>query len=119
MKRAPTDHAAYLAVGQRIRAVRRRARVSQGDLAKHIGLSRSSLANIEAGRQSAQLHWILRIADTLKVAPAQLLPEPGTGVSGEVMRLGDPELAVMTAIVALTPDQTRRVLNWARERFPS
>lgn len=60
-------------VGQRIRTRRIEAGLTQQDLAQTLGLTRSSVSNIEAGTQSLSLVSFLKIAQELEVAPAALL----------------------------------------------
>ena len=57
-----------------IRAARLAARVSQDELAERVGLSRTSITNIEQGRQHVPLHTLLLLASALGVEPASLLP---------------------------------------------
>lgn len=65
----------YESIGDRIRAARARSRMTQVELAQRVGLTRSSIANIEAGRQRAMIHALLRIADVLGVVLGELVPE--------------------------------------------
>jgi transcriptional regulator with XRE-family HTH domain len=62
------------ALGERIRAARERAGVKQDQLAQAVGLSRTSITNIERGRQGVQAHLLVRIAAVLGGPPADLLP---------------------------------------------
>ena len=65
----------YKDVGLRIRQARQDAdNMSQEALANSVGLSRTSLTNIEKGRQNVLLHTFTQIASALGVAPAALLP---------------------------------------------
>jgi transcriptional regulator with XRE-family HTH domain len=57
----------------RIRAAREVAGFSQGQLAALAGLSRPSLANIEAGRQTITLRQLDAIATALCIRAADLL----------------------------------------------
>lgn len=66
----------YEAIGDRIKAARTLAKITQTDLGRQIGLTRSSIANIEAGRQRVMLHWVFQIADELGVDPRELIVEP-------------------------------------------
>lgn len=50
----------YLIVGERIAECRNFLGMSQEELAKRVGLSRASIANIETGRQRLQLHDVER-----------------------------------------------------------
>lgn len=64
----------YAMTGSRIREARKRRSWNQADLADEIGLTRSSIANVEAGRQKLLLHGLLRIAVALDVPAESLLP---------------------------------------------
>ena len=48
--------------------------MTQHRLGTLVGLSRTSITNIEKGRQQVSLHQFFRIADALEVTPAKLLP---------------------------------------------
>jgi transcriptional regulator with XRE-family HTH domain len=48
--------------------------MSQAALAQRIGFTRSSVANLEAGRQRIALHLFVRIARALSVDFVELLP---------------------------------------------
>jgi transcriptional regulator with XRE-family HTH domain len=50
--------------------------MSQDAFAKAVGLSRTSITNIERGRQPVSLHTLYSMADILGVEPADLLPPP-------------------------------------------
>jgi len=69
----------YLAVGGRLRALREqrpgsRGRLTQAELAKQVGLERTSITNIEKGAQKVPLHVLFRIGEALGVAVVDLLP---------------------------------------------
>lgn len=63
-----------VAVGQRIKAERQAAGMSQADLARAIGMLRTSITNIETGRQNLPLLTLERIAQALDCAIGDLLP---------------------------------------------
>ena len=67
----------YIEFGQTIRRQRQRAgaKLSQESLAKRVGLSRTSITNIEKGRQQIPLHMLYSFADALGVEPKSLLPD--------------------------------------------
>lgn len=73
--------ALYADVGRRVRSARvsitqeRREAWTQEQLARKLGLTRSSVANLEAGRQRIPLHILFLIAENLRVPLADLLPE--------------------------------------------
>jgi len=64
----------YETVGRRLRDARRAEKFSQARLAHSVGISRSSLANIEAGRQPVYLHVLVRIAEQLGKPAVDLMP---------------------------------------------
>jgi transcriptional regulator with XRE-family HTH domain len=64
----------YRVLGQRLRNERREARLTQIKLANNVGLSRSSIANIESGRQPVYVHALVSIAGQLGVSLNDLVP---------------------------------------------
>ena len=65
----------YKELGQNIRRYRKKAHRTQDQVAAVIGMSRASLANIEAGRQQVLLHHLFAIADALDLdSPVVLIP---------------------------------------------
>jgi transcriptional regulator with XRE-family HTH domain len=64
----------YAAVGRRI-AARRNGRLTQEALATKTSLTRTSIINIEKGRQQILLHTLVDIANALQVSPIELIPE--------------------------------------------
>ena len=52
----------YESIGSRIRSLRKKAEISQLDLAKRLDLSRVSIVNIEKGRQHPSLHLLIDLA---------------------------------------------------------
>ena len=66
----------YREVGRKIRRYRVRAHRTQAQLAAEIGISRASLANIEAGRQKVLIHYLYALAEALDIdSPGTLMPE--------------------------------------------
>jgi len=67
----------YKNLGKRIRDLRKSLSLTQDRLAKRIGISRASLANIEAGRQQVLVHHLFALANALDLeSPVQLLLSP-------------------------------------------
>ncbi|MCY4357007.1 MAG: helix-turn-helix transcriptional regulator [Gammaproteobacteria bacterium] len=65
----------YQEVGRNIRRFRKNAHQTQAHLAARVGISRTSLANIEAGRQQILLHYLYSIAESLELSsPSLLMP---------------------------------------------
>ncbi len=65
--------AVHQGVGVRIRSVRETLGISQAELAKRVNLTRTSLVNIEAGRQRMLLHSVEDFARALGTTPKTLL----------------------------------------------
>lgn len=65
----------YRDVGSRIKALREAKNFSQRAIAESVGLSRTSLTNIERGRQKLLLHTFSDIAAALGVTPVELFPK--------------------------------------------
>jgi transcriptional regulator with XRE-family HTH domain len=66
----------YERLGARIKARREEIHLRQAELAEGIGLSRTSVTNIERGRQRLFLDQFAEICHVLKVAPSEMIPDP-------------------------------------------
>ncbi|MGC1782117.1 MAG: helix-turn-helix transcriptional regulator [Acidobacteriaceae bacterium] len=66
----------YLAFGLMLAVARKKRRISQEMLAEELGLTRTSITNIEKGRQPVQLHTLYVIARLLSIDLKELLPSP-------------------------------------------
>jgi transcriptional regulator with XRE-family HTH domain len=68
----------YREFGRRLRQTREQGNVAltQHDLAERVGLSRTSITNIEKGKQHISLHMLFKLANALGIAPTELLPDP-------------------------------------------
>lgn len=64
----------YQQVGELIKSHRIRADKSHENLAQYVGLSRSSIINIENGRQKILLHSLVDVAEFLTVNILELIP---------------------------------------------
>lgn len=71
-----TEAHLYREIGERITLLRktRRPRISQEKLAESVDLTRTSVTNIEAGRQAVPLITLYQIACELEVPIEDLLP---------------------------------------------
>ena len=65
----------YKLVGGKVRTARIAAGLSQALLAERVGLTRSSVANLEAARQRTSLYHFVLISRALKAEVSQLLPD--------------------------------------------
>jgi transcriptional regulator with XRE-family HTH domain len=102
--------ALYRHVGGRIRAARGKE-LSQDALALAVGLTRSSISNIEKGRQKLLLHTLVDIANALKVEAATLLPprpsETTLDEPGQLAQLPEKERAFIESAIGITPINKR------------
>lgn len=64
----------YTDIGARIRSARKLRGSTQSDLASAVKLKRSSVANMEAGRQHMLVHTLVLVAQSLDVPLEDLLP---------------------------------------------
>jgi transcriptional regulator with XRE-family HTH domain len=73
-------NAFYEEVGRRVRdaRTRRKPALTQEELADRVGLTRTSITNLEKGRQKFLLHTLIDIAEALQVQPSSLLPDVGS-----------------------------------------
>lgn len=85
----------YKSIGSKIKEARQLRGVTQSDLAKRLKLTRSSVANIEAGRQRVMIHWVLQIAEELNISLLHLLETPP-----------DPEMSRLAAELDGQPPET-------------
>ena len=70
-----TPEAIYRYIGEQIRQARGQRGTTQLALASRASLTRTSVSNIEAGRQRVTIHALLQMAAALDVVPATLLPD--------------------------------------------
>lgn len=73
MEELGQTHLLYRLLGQKI-AARRQGLLTQAQLAAAIGVSRTSVTNLENGRQHPPLHQLVRIAEALDCELVDLLP---------------------------------------------
>lgn len=65
----------YSEFGQRLRKVRADAGLTQKQVADRVGLKRTSITNIERGRQHIALHQLFLLASAVGCQPQDLLPD--------------------------------------------
>lgn len=69
----------YRSIGSKLRELREAsgygaARLTQAELAKQVGLERTSITNIEKGTQKVPLHVVYRLSEVFSVEPSTFLP---------------------------------------------
>lgn len=99
----------YGEIGRRIREARRRASLTQVELAQRAGLARTSITNIEMGNQQPTVHALWRIAEALRTPPCDLLPEwTGRFADKDSLLPDDVPMATRAALLRIDAKQTRR-----------
>lgn len=66
----------YGQFGRQFRAARKDAGLTQQEVAERVGLTRTSVTNIERGIQHISLRQLYLLAAAVGLHPAQLLPRP-------------------------------------------
>lgn len=69
----PMTEPVYVMLGARIQMIRKAIGMDQATLAKRSGLTRTSVTNLEAGRQRVPLHRLEAIAEALSTTPRHIL----------------------------------------------
>ncbi len=64
----------YRMIGERLKQLRLDAHVTQAQLAEAVGVLRTSVTNIEAGRQKPPLHLLYRMCVALGVEVTSIVP---------------------------------------------
>lgn len=64
----------YRMIGERVKARRLALEMSQSQLADAIGMLRTSITNIETGRQKTPIHVLYKICGVLGIEATELLP---------------------------------------------
>lgn len=104
------DRRLYRLVGQRVRQLRGDD-LTQEELANLAGVARTSITNLELGRQRAPLHQLMRVADALgcelrdlmpSMADLELVPATADSASEEVPIVGEVTPRVRSVISRYT-----------------
>lgn len=73
IRRTGRAGALYAAVGRELKERRESQRIGQEELAARVALSRSSIANAEAGRQAIPLHHLVELAEAIGTTASAVL----------------------------------------------
>lgn len=65
----------YFEIGRRLKELREEKQYKQSDVGEYVGLTRSSIANIEQGRQKLQIDTLYDFAFFYKVDVKEILPD--------------------------------------------
>jgi transcriptional regulator with XRE-family HTH domain len=81
----------YIELGRCIREARLKNNLTQEALAALVSLTRTSVTNIEKGRQQVLVHTLLDIATALGVPPDVLLPKTKPSPLDEILKDRSPQ----------------------------
>ena len=99
----------YRGLGRQLAAARKAARMTQDALARALDLSRTSITNVEKGRQPIQVHLLVDAARILGVTVQQLLPTEPDDADAKMRDLpATYSAAIRTWISELITDHSRR-----------
>lgn len=73
----PQSESFYKSLAEQIKFERIKRKRSQQGLADHLGLSRTSIINLESGRHKPSIYQLLQIANYLSIDYAALIPFKG------------------------------------------
>ncbi len=68
-------------IGRRIRALRQEQAITQGELAKTLGIHQTNVSAMERGIRGITIHQLAKLSKALRVSPDQILggrPQPET-----------------------------------------
>jgi transcriptional regulator with XRE-family HTH domain len=108
----------YQELGRRVAARRGALRITQAEVGERLGVSRASVANIEAGRQKLYAHQLyalaraLRLPDLSGVLPIDIPGEGGNTLLGERRDMSSVQHAqieslVLNAVAAARPNSRK------------
>lgn len=99
----------YSIIGQLIRTRREQIEFTQEELARRVGLTRTSISNIEGGKQKIQIHTLYVIAEALHVSAHTLLPLPETSGSRNIEQYLPEQL--LQELLPAEREWVKRILN--------
>lgn len=110
----------YIAVGERIRALRRARKLTQIELAELVGITIAHLSNIEQGKTLFSLQVLLNLSEALQTTPGMILSiipskksKSDQGLIGEI----DKSLRECTdAQLTLIEHLVREIKTWLVEQ---
>lgn len=103
----------YKEFGRRLRARRKELKLTQSQLADRVGLTRTSITNIEAGRQHVVLHQLFLLASEIAVKPEDLLPREETTLE-ELVSTPETLKAIRSSRNPQDQEAITKLLNTAR-----
>ena len=101
----------YVELGRRIASSRKEKKFTQSRLADLVGLSRTSITNIELGRQQVAVHLLVDLAIQLDVSLGELVPH-----SAKAVRHPRSDLQMPSSLDEHQRDWVARVIHGTDEK---
>ena len=102
----------YRYIGQRIRTARTSTGLTQRQLADRLGVERTSITNVEAGRQRIPVHMLYRFCVALEIEVIELLPSVQLLISDET------DACALSAQLENIPPKTAEVIRSLLRDWP-
>jgi len=99
-------------LGRRLKTLRKRAALTQEDLAERAGINPKYISGIERGRENPTLDTLLRLARELRVQPVELFDFDLEGMTAAGMKKAATEL-----LKRLDPETLRHALRLLRAAY--
>ena len=107
------QNALYAQVGQSVQRLRRARKLTQQALGEKVRLSRTSITNIEKGRQKVLVHTLAELAQVLNASVAELMPradETNNGLEQRISHLPEKtEKEFIQLIMETKPRKQKRL----------
>jgi transcriptional regulator with XRE-family HTH domain len=94
-----SDETLYQAIGVAVRKARIAAGLSQDDLAKAVQMTRTSITNLESGRQQVPLHTLYVVARELGRKIGDFLPDELPGATAVDDLIDDEDVCRWTSLL--------------------
>lgn len=104
----------YHYIGQQLKARRAALGLTQQQVARLIGVERTSITNIESGRQKLPLHLLYQLCAELEVNVHEVLPTPSDVLATEEDEVIDAD-GQLTRVPARTATFVRTLLKTLAE----
>lgn len=100
----------YQQIGERIRQQRVRVNLTQEQLAEAIGVLRTSITNLEAGRQRVPLHVLYELCVVLDVDLTEILPK-----QEEIIQISLESIEIGGRVTSVPPESAKFLQKLIKE----
>ncbi len=102
----------FYSIGNKLHAIRKKAGMTQAEVAEAAGLSDRTYADIERGSVNMRIETILRICDALHITPNEILTE-------EINTVNIKQEEILTRLNSCTQKEKETALNLLDVYFKS